>query len=152
MATAVVVAIAAVASISESRKARKASRRARKVDERRGRLQAGRQAIDGVRQAQIARAQIAQGAVNSGVGGSSASLGAQGAVQSQAGGNIGFAQQVFNLQQSRNRLINSAAMHTFNSNAFATIGSAAAGFVQAGQGKRADGGAPVTDLSTSAGG
>lgn len=111
--------------LNESRKARRDTRRARAIDERRARLQAGRSAIEQVRQAQIARANISQGAVNSGVSDSSANLGAQGAVQSQAAGNIGFAQQIFNLQQSRNRLLLSAQEHTQNSAAIAQISSSA---------------------------
>jgi len=114
------------ASVVEARKSRKDAARARKVQERSNRLQSGRQAVEQVRQAQIARADVIQSGENQGVGGSSAVIGGAGSVQSQAGSNIGFAQQLFNLQQSARRLQDSAALHAGNSQGFATFASLAA--------------------------
>jgi len=119
--TAVVVLGAAAAA--ESRKSRKANARARKVDEKRGKLESQRSAVGQVRQAQIARAQIIQSAENQGVGGSSAAVGGAGSVQSQAGGSIAFAQQIFRLQQSSNRLRESAFSHTGNAQDLSNVAS-----------------------------
>jgi len=138
--------VLAAASVFESQKSRKDARKARMVREKSNRLQSGRQAVEQVRQAQIARADIIQAGENQGVGGSSAVIGGAGSVQSQAGSNIGFAQQLFNLQQSARRLQDSAALHAGNSQGFATFASLAAGNA-GGTGARADGGAPVTTAS-----
>jgi len=117
----IIGAILAAGSAVEARKSRKDARKARKIDERRNKLQTQRSSAEQVRQAQIARSQIVQNSENQGVGGSSAAVGGAGSVQSQAGGNITFAQQIFGLQQSSNRLRESAFSHTGKSQAFGSI-------------------------------
>ena len=125
MAAASVISViaggSAIASAVEARKGRKDQARARKIQEKRGRLQAGRQAVDQVRQAQIARANVTQQAESTGVGDSSAVAGAKGSIQSQAGSNISFAQTLFNLSQQANRRLESANKHFSTSQTFGQI-------------------------------
>lgn len=110
-------------SLYESRKGRKANEKARKVDEKRSRLQTGKQAVEQVRQAQIARASVIARGESQGAGESSAVRGAAGSIQSQAGGNISFAQQVFGLQQSASRLRGAAEGHFARSQAYGKLAS-----------------------------
>ena len=142
-------------SLFEGRKARKDTKKARAIDERRGRLQTQRQSVEQIRKAQQARAQVVAQGEAQGVGESSGVLGGLGAIQSQAGGNIGFAQQIFGLQQSASRLRSSAQGHMGNSQAFGQLAGLAANFSGPGLGadgfskttQRADGGAPVIDIT-----
>ncbi len=95
-------------SLYSSRKARKQQKRAQQIQMKSAKLQSARQAVQQVRGAQIARAQILQAGENQGVGGSSGVMGGAGSATSQAGGNIGFANQLFGMQQSAQRLMQSA--------------------------------------------
>ena len=108
-ASAIIAFVGMVASNRNARKARQQQRRARLLDVKRAKLQSGRAAAEQVRQAQIARASILQQAENQGASDSTAVAGAAGAVQSQAGGNIAFAQSIFSLQNSASRLRESAS-------------------------------------------
>jgi len=94
---------------NQARKGRKEAARARKIQAKSKKLQAGRQAIEQIRQAQIARADVSQQAESTGVGGSSAVQGALGSIQSQAGGNIAFAQTLSTLAQQANARMESSA-------------------------------------------
>jgi len=124
MATAAVI-IASVAvggSIYSSNKKRKAQRDAERVRQRSAKLQSSRQAIQSVRGAQIARAEIIQSGENQGVANSSAVLGGAGSVTSQSGSNISFANQIFSLQNQASRLEQSALLWQGRSNGFRQLG------------------------------
>lgn len=84
------------------RKAEKERAEARRIEERRTALEQRRAAIEAVRQAQIARADVAALGETVGLAGSSSLLGSLGSIQSQAGGNLVF-------QQQQNELRNLAA-------------------------------------------
>lgn len=84
------------------RRAEKERAEARRIEERRTALEQRRAAIEAVRQAQIARADVAALGETVGLAGSSALLGSLGSIQSQAGGNLVF-------QQQQNELRNLAA-------------------------------------------
>jgi len=118
-----VVGALVTGSLVEGRKGRKDAQRAREIDEDRARLESGKQAIQQVREAQIARAQLIQQGASQGAGESSSVQGAAGSIQSQAGGNIAFAQQLFSLQQSASRLRSSAEGHFGKSQAFGQLAS-----------------------------
>ena len=137
--TSIALGVLATGSLVEGRKARKSAEKAAKVDQRRARLQSTRQSLEQVRKAQIARAQVLATGEQQGVAGSSAVLGGAGSIQTQAGGNIGFAEQLFSLQQSASRLRLNASMHAGQSQAFGTLASLAA------NSGRTDGGAPVSE-------
>ena len=106
-----------VASISEGRKARKQQQRASEIQQKSQRLQTARQAVDQIRQAQIARAQVIASGEAAGVGDSSAVLGGAGSIQSQAGGNIAFLQQLSTLQAQANARLQSAQRASFRAGA-----------------------------------
>ena len=120
------LAAGTVASVYEGRRARKMQEKAVKVDEKRSKLQAMRSSVQQIRQAQIQRAEIAQMGENQMVGGSSGVAGGMASAQSQATSNIAFAQQIFGLQQSYNRMRGAANKHSFNAQAWQALSSAAA--------------------------
>ena len=132
----------AAGSLLSSEAARQDQKKARKIGNRRARLESGRQAIEQVRQAQIARADVVASSNAQGVEGSSAALQGAGSIQSQAGGNISFAQQIFSLQQSQSRLLSSASNKQALAKAFGT--AASFDFDAIVSSPRADGGAPVS--------
>ena len=103
-----IVAGATASSAYEAKKGRKDAKKARAVEAKSDKLKAARSAVDGIKAAQIARASILQQGENQGASGRSAVTGATGAVQSQAGGNIAFANTIFGLQNSARRLRESA--------------------------------------------
>ena len=130
---AAVIATATVYSAVEAGKGRRDQKRAREVQAKSDKLTTQRSAVEQVRQAQIARASVAQGGENTGVAGSSAIQGATGSIQSQAGGNLGFAQQIFNHQQAKNKLLESAFGHmgkAANAQAVASVASTVAGVIE----------------------
>ena len=142
---------ATVHSSIESGKARRDQKRAMEREQKRNKLQTARQAIDSVKEAQTLRAQVIAQGEGQGVGGSSAVLGGAGAIQSQTGSNIGFAQQIFSLQQSANRLRTSAQGHMGNAQnlaAVASIAGMAAGSIGSGGGGSASGTASGGGAST----
>ena len=105
MAQIAVAVVGLILSSRQQKRARQESRRAREAQEVSEKLRTRKDVLQQVRNAQIARAKLTQQAANQGVSGASSVAGAQGAIQSTAAGNIGFAQSLFNLQQeSRNRL------------------------------------------------
>ena len=122
------LAAGTVGSLYEGRRARKMQERAMRVDEKRSKLQAMRSSVQQIRQAQIQRAEIMQMGENQGVAGSSGVAGGMASAQSQATGNIAFAQQIFGLQQSYNRMRSAANKHSFNAQAFGQLGQAVASF------------------------
>ena len=124
MAVGATIALAAV-SLQEGRRSRKMQEKAVKVDEKRSKLQAMRSSVQQIRQAQIQRAEIAQMGENQGVSGSSGVAGGMASAQSQATSNIAFAQQIFGLQQSYNRMRSAANTYSFNASALNQLGSAA---------------------------
>lgn len=101
-------------SVSESRNARKEEREARRIQERANRLKSRRAALNQVKEAQILRAEIINAGEGAGVGSSSAVAGGAGAVQSTAGGNVGFQQQLFTLQSNASRRLQKASESQFN--------------------------------------
>ena len=115
-------------SLQQSRQARKQTKKANRLDERRAKLQATRSAVESIRKSQVARAQIVQAGENQGVGGSSAVSGGVASIASSTAGNIGFADQLFKLQQSSSRLRQSAADFSSNSQAIGQLGGMAANF------------------------
>jgi len=120
------MAVGTAASVYEGRKAREANERAGRIDEKRARLQGMKSSIEQIRTAQIARADIIQMGENQNVSNSSGVAGGVANTQSTATGNIGFAQQIFGLQQSYNRLREQANKHSFNAGAWKAMGSAGA--------------------------
>jgi dsDNA-specific endonuclease/ATPase MutS2 len=126
------IAVGTVGSLYEGRRARKMSEKAMKVDEKRSKLQSMRSSVEQIRQAQIQRAQIAQMGENQNVASSSGVAGGMASVQSQATGNIAFAQQLFGLQQSYNRMQTAANKHSFNAQAWQALGSAASSMAMSG--------------------
>ena len=108
IAAVVIAAVGLISSADSCKQARTHQKRARKIQAGRARLEASRQAMETLREAQVKRAQIIQQGANQGVSGSSVVAGAAGSVQSQASSNISFAQQIFGLQQSSRRLMESA--------------------------------------------
>jgi len=122
-ATSIIAGIALAAGTQQSRQARKQSKKARQLDEQRTKLQASKNAVESVREAQIARAQILQAGENQGVAGSSSVAGGVSSVQSTSAGNIGFANQLFQLQQSAGRLRESAAGFSSNAGTISAVGT-----------------------------
>lgn len=122
---AVVGGVLAVGAVQQGRQARKEQRRARQIQQRSQRLQAGRSAIQAVREAQVQRASVIQAGENQGVGGSSAVLGGAGSIQSTTGSNIGFAQQIFGLQQQASRRLEQSAQFAGNADALGQFASMA---------------------------
>lgn len=116
-------------SLQQSRQARKQTKKAERLDERRSKLQASRSAVESIRKAQVARAQILQAGENQGVGGSSAVAGGVASIASSTAGNLGFADQLFKLQQSSRRLRQSAADFSGNSQSITQVGNFAASLV-----------------------
>ena len=154
-AAAIIGVLSTAESSRQASKGRRQTRDARKIDEKRNKLQLQRQSLEQIKKAQIARAQVLAQGESQGVGTSSGVLGGAGAIQSQAGANIGFAQQIFGLQQSASRLRSSAQSSMGSSQAFGQFAGLAANFSGAGLGadgfgkttQRADGGAPVIDIT-----
>lgn len=127
--TAAWIAAGALSTVAyETNRARSDEKKARKVAQKGAKLQAGRAAVEQVRQGQIARASILAQGENQGAGSSTAIAGAVGAAQSQTGGNLSFAQQIFSLQASQNRLLESAAGHLGRASDFQAIASIASSF------------------------
>ena len=118
----------AAGSLLSSEAARQDQKKARKIGNRRARLESGRQAIEQVRQAQIARADVVASSNAQGVEGSSAALGGAGSIKSSTGSNISFAQQIFQLQQSQSRLNQSAANKQMFAGILGQVGAAAGSF------------------------
>jgi len=112
-----------VATNRENREARRSRQEASRLQSEAEQLKATKSAIDQVRKAQIARAQIVQQGANTGTSGSSAVAGATGAVQSQVGGNIAFAQSVFDLNQQASAQLRRAAAREERSGAIAATNS-----------------------------
>ena len=125
IASAIVSAVGVVSSASNASKARRQQRKARKIDEKRARLEASRGAAEQVRQGQLARASVLQQGENQGASGSTAIQGAVGSIQSQTGSNIGFAQTIFGLQNSANRMRQAAQESQGRSAGFSQLGSLA---------------------------
>ena len=84
---------------------RKQEKELRKIAAKKNRLEQSRQAAETLRRAQMERAKLLQLGENQGVGDSSAVQGGLGSIQSQAGANLGFANQIFAFnQQAGSRL------------------------------------------------
>ena len=124
----VVVAAAAVSGAVSAGKARREQKRSNALARKSQKLKSKKGAIEQVRQAQIARADVLQQGENTGVGGSSLVSGSTGSIQSQAGGNIGFANTIFGLQNSIQRLRQSANSLQGVSSGFRAIGTLASNF------------------------
>lgn len=137
-------------SLYEGRRSRKMQERAMKIDERRAKLQSMRSSVQQIRQAQMARADILQMGENQGVSGSSGVAGGMASAQSQATGNIAFAQQIFGLQQSYNRMRSAANAHSFNASAFNQLGSLAGSFGMDVLKSSFSGGSKMTDAQLAA--
>lgn len=125
------VALTAV-SVQQGYKSRKSQEKAMKIDEKRSKLESMRSSVEQIRQAQIQRAQIAQMGENQNVASSSGVAGGMGSAMSQATGNIAFAQQLFNLQQSSNRMRMAANKYAGNAQAAGQFANMAMMFGNAG--------------------
>ena len=121
----IMAGISTVSAASSASKARRQQRKARTIDEKRARLEASRGAVEQVRQGQLARASVLQQGENQGASGSTAVQGAVGSIQSQTGSNIGFAQTIFGLQNSANRMRQAAQASQGRSAGFSQLGSLA---------------------------
>lgn len=123
--TAIVATTAIVGSAVEQRNARKDQQRARKEQQKADKLTTQRSAIDQIRQAQITAASVKQAGENQGVGNSSAVAGSVGSITSQSSSNQAFAQEIFSIQQAKNRLMESAFDHMGNAANFTTVANVA---------------------------
>lgn len=94
-------------------KAGQERKKARKIEQKRQRLQQQRAAIESIRNATIARAEVAAMGETAGIGGSSAAVGALGSIQSQAGANLGFASEQQNLVNQAQARLDRAAKYEF---------------------------------------
>lgn len=121
----IALGILGIGSLNEQRKARKEQKKARAIDEKRLKLQSQRQAVEQIRQGQIARAQIIAQGEAQGAGGSSAVIGGAGSVQSQTASNVAFAQQIFQLQQLARQRLDKAQDFAFRGASLETLANTA---------------------------
>lgn len=84
---------------------RQEKRKLRQIEQKRSRLEQSRQAVQTLRQSQVERAKLLQLGANRGVSESSGVQGGLGSIQSQTGANIGFANQIFSLNQQAGQRI-----------------------------------------------
>ena len=120
------IAVGTIGSMYESRRSRKMSEKAAEVNQKRAQLETMKGSVEKIRQAQIAAADVTQMGENQNVGGSDAVLGGVGSIKSQATGDIGFANQVFAMQSSANRMELAAQKHAMYANDWANAGQAVA--------------------------
>ena len=120
-----VAVVTTAVSVDQQKSAERKRKRAADISNKQQKLKSGREAVEQVRQAQIARASVLQQGENRGAGDSTAVAGSVGSIQSQAGGNIGFANQIFGMQQSRSRLLQSAIGHDRRARTAEAVGSIA---------------------------
>jgi hypothetical protein len=141
--TAATIGIAATAgSLYSSHRQREMQSKAQRVQQKSAQLQSARQAVQSIRGAQIARADIlARGENQLGGATSSAVAGGAGSVTSQGGANIAFAQKIFGLQNSYSRIMESANTWGSRSQGIAQIGNL--GMQLAGAGAFSGGGTPA---------
>ncbi len=128
--TLIVAAVLGTASVIESRKARKSQEKAAKAQERGRQLAARQQAIEGARDAQIARARATAQGVNQGLEDSSVLEGAVSSIESTASGNFSFLDQLESFNRAAFRHTKDANRHAGQSadlGAFASFVSARSG-------------------------
>ena len=102
---------------------RKEKKKLREIEEKRSRLKLSKQGAETIRQAQLESAKLRQISANRGVQDTTAVAGGLGSIQSQAGANLGFANQIFSLnQQAQSRLNKLAHMQALTKNAM-TVGT-----------------------------
>ena len=110
MAVSAAVVIGTAYSIYASEEARQEQKEAQKVQKKITDTKTQRQRIQQLREAQMARAQVAVAAEAGGTAESSTAAGQQAGIQSQAGSNIQFINTIENLrQQMQQRLENAAS-------------------------------------------
>lgn len=102
---------------------RKEAKKLAKIEAKRNRLMMARQGAETIRQAQLQRAILAQQAANSGVSETSAVQGAQGSMTSQMGANLGFANQIFSLNQQAGKRLQRISDINATTKLAMTIGS-----------------------------
>ena len=93
------------------------------IQKKKDRLDLGRQGAETIRKSQVERATLLQQAENSGVSDASAVQGALGSVQSQVGANLGFANQIFNLNSQAGSRLNKIDSLNANRKLAMTIGT-----------------------------
>ena len=105
------------------RQKKKEKRRLRAIDEKRRKLDMSKQGVETLRAAQMERAKLLQLGANRGVQDSSAIQGGLGSIQSQAGANLGFANQIFALNQQASSRMKDLARWQSKTNLAMTVGS-----------------------------
>ena len=85
--------VTAASTVYTGRKQRKEQRRAQRIENKRRKLEARRQAQSMISEGLIQRADVVQSGANQGVSGASTVLGAAGSIQSQVSGALAFAEQ-----------------------------------------------------------
>lgn len=127
--TAVVVATTA-GSIYQSNKSARAQRKQREVQQKIDERSRKREQLAQLRQAQIARAQATQAAVNTGTGDSTGYLGQVASIQSTAMGNVAFTQQVQSGADQMAMWGNKAAHAATMAGNWQAVSSLASNFIQ----------------------
>ena len=107
----VVGALAAGASVVESRKSRKAQEKAQKIQSKRAALENARKRRQAVAQARKARAAVVAQAEGAGIAGGSQVAGASGAVQTQGATNVSFLNQLEGFDRARFANLQDASIH-----------------------------------------
>ena len=121
----------------------------KKIQKRRERLEHARQVQEQIRKGVIARQQIVSDSFNQGVEGSSAAIGGSGSAISQSAGNIGFINQIFQLNAAAGKRIDNLSDLERDTALVKTIGSF---FVGGGFGAAAGAGASAASSGGSNGG
>lgn len=129
MAIGAILAIAAVGSAVQSRKARKEQRKAEKIQAKSAALQNARARRKEIQRGRRARAAIiAQGGAQGLGAGGSQVAGATGSVQSQTASNVSFLNQLESLDQARFGRLSKARDFESNAQTFQAVGQAAGSF------------------------
>lgn len=109
------------ASVVQQRKANKEEQKARKVQDKLRKAGARRERLAAAREAQIAAATSQQLGANLGVNESSSAKGAVDAIQSTAAGNIGWINQVDNMQTAIASRLQNADRYNSQANTYAAL-------------------------------
>lgn len=134
MPVAVVAAVAAVGTVYTAERARQDQKRANRIENKRRRAQARREAQDKVGEAFFQRQDVVQQAANQGVLGASTTQGALGSIGSQLGSGLAFAEQNNQFITAANQRLAQAAQWTALGNNIQTIGNAVTSGMPAGSG------------------
>ena len=121
----------------------------KKIQKKRERLERAKQVQEQIRKGVIARQQIVSDSFNQGVEGSSAAIGGSGSAISQSAGNIGFINQIFQLNAAAGKRIDNLSDLERDTALVKTIGSF---FVGGGFGAAAGAGASAASSGGNNGG